>query len=116
MFAGGLRTFMVWAVLFGLVALVKASRAIDEGVTPCWEQPSLSGLPFCDPSLPPDERSADLVSRMSNAEKFSLVGSTSAAVPRLGVAAYQYHTEGLHGLRTVCNDLPGLRVTVFPQW
>ena len=34
---------------------------------------------------------------------------------RLGVAAYTYHSEGLHGIRTACVDVPGVTTTLFPQ-
>ena len=28
---------------------------------------------------------------------------------------YEYHSEGTHGVRTTCKDIPGLRSTLFPQ-
>jgi beta-glucosidase-like glycosyl hydrolase len=37
------------------------------------------------------------------------------SVPRLGVDLYGYHSEGLHGVRTACNDEPGTNTTEFPQ-
>ena len=47
----------------------------------------------------PEERAADLVSRMTLAEKASeMISSQSAAIPRLGVAAYGWWSEALHGV------------------
>ncbi|MDR1135225.1 MAG: glycoside hydrolase family 3 C-terminal domain-containing protein [Clostridiales Family XIII bacterium] len=46
-----------------------------------------------------EERAADLISRMTTAEKGSqLTGSNSAAIPRLGIAGYQWWNEAIHGL------------------
>eukprot|EP00051_Salpingoeca_urceolata_P013228 m.165245 g.165245 ORF g.165245 m.165245 type:complete len:958 (+) comp17737_c0_seq1:57-2930(+) len=81
---------------------------------------SIASLPFCDVSKPPEERAADLVSRMTAAEKVTQISTYSftsnhsgfvPGVPRLGVAAYTYHTEGLHGVRDSC-DAPS---TLYPQ-
>lgn len=44
------------------------------------------------------ERAADLVSRMTLQEKASQLGDSAAAIPRLGVNAYRYWSEGLHGV------------------
>jgi len=86
------------------------------------ELANTTSLPFCDSSLSMDERAADLVSRMTLDEKLKqLIGGIHAGitpgVPRLGVPPYQYHSEGLHGLRSTC-DLEGQKPfysTLFPQ-
>lgn len=44
------------------------------------------------------ERAADLVSRMTLAEKVSQLGNNAPAIPRLGITAYDYWSEGLHGV------------------
>src|SRR4051794_30883154 len=45
------------------------------------------------------ERAADLVSRMTLAEKAAQLGtSNAAAVPRLGVQEYSYWSEAQHGV------------------
>ena len=54
--------------------------------------------PFCDRSLPAARRAADLVSRLTVAEKVSQLGDEAAGVPRLGVPPYKWWSEGLHGL------------------
>ncbi len=66
-------------------------------------------LPYQDPSLPPDERAADLVSRLTLEEKASLMQNTSPAIPRLSIKEYDWWNEALHGV-----GRSGL-ATVFPQ-
>lgn len=56
-------------------------------------------LPYQDISLTFEERAADLVSRMTLDEKaLQMITSSAAAIPRLGVAQYNYWSEGLHGV------------------
>eukprot|EP01060_Flectonema_neradi_P029100 TRINITY_DN3946_c0_g1_i1.p1 TRINITY_DN3946_c0_g1~~TRINITY_DN3946_c0_g1_i1.p1 ORF type:complete len:738 (+),score=180.77 TRINITY_DN3946_c0_g1_i1:72-2216(+) len=76
---------------------------------------NVSSLPFCDVSKTPSERATDLVGRMTTSEKQLQLGNTVPGVSRLCVPAYEYHSEALHGLRTVCHDIPGLVVTLYPQ-
>jgi beta-glucosidase len=45
-----------------------------------------------------EERATDIVSRLTIAEKQSLLGNTMPAIPRLGINAYQVWGEALHGL------------------
>ena len=72
-------------------------------------QPSASAAPFKDFSLPVERRIDDLISRMTLEEKASQLGHTSAAIPRLGVPAYNWWNEGLHGVARAGY------ATVFPQ-
>jgi beta-glucosidase len=65
--------------------------------------------PYQDPSRPVAERVADLVGRMTLDEKVSQLMNEAAAIPRLGVPAYNWWNEGLHGVARA-----GL-ATVFPQ-
>lgn len=66
-------------------------------------------LPFRDPARPLDERVRDLVSRMTLEEKLSQMTHPARAIPRLGVPAYNYWNEALHGVAR------NGRATVFPQ-
>ncbi|EAY80660.1 hypothetical protein OsI_35838 [Oryza sativa Indica Group] len=59
--------------------------------------PSL-GYAFCDARLPPARRAADLVSRLTAAEKVAQLGDEAGGVARLGVPPYKWWSEGLHGL------------------
>lgn len=45
-----------------------------------------------------EERAVDLVSRLTLEEKESLLGNSMAAVPRLGIKAYNVWSEALHGI------------------
>src|SRR6185312_8258080 len=67
-----------------------------------------ANLPYMDPKLPAEQRAADLVQRMTLAEKASQMQNNSAAVPRLKVPAYQWWSEALHG---VINE----GVTEYPE-
>jgi beta-glucosidase len=55
-------------------------------------------LPYMNPSLSPEQRAADLVHRMTLAEKATQMYNNSAAIPRLNVPAYQWWSEALHGV------------------
>jgi beta-glucosidase len=65
--------------------------------------------PYLDPSLPLDQRVNDLVSRMTMEEKASQMQDVARAIPRLGIPAYNWWNEGLHGVARAGN------ATVFPQ-
>jgi beta-glucosidase len=45
-----------------------------------------------------EERAADLISRLTLEEKESLLGNSMAAVPRLGINAFNVWSEALHGV------------------
>src|SRR5918995_587889 len=56
-----------------------------------------------------EERAADLVSRMTLEEKVMQLGNDAPAIPRLGVPAYEWWNEALHGVARAG------AATVFPQ-
>ncbi|GAB3515343.1 glycoside hydrolase family 3 C-terminal domain-containing protein [Phytohabitans suffuscus] len=64
---------------------------------------------FRDPDRPLGARVADLLGRLSLAEKVALLHQHQAPVPRLGVGPFRTGTEALHGLAWVGP------ATVFPQ-
>ena len=70
---------------------------------------SLSAQPYKDRSLPPEERAKDLVSRLTLEEKASLSMHPSAPVEALGIKAYNWWSEALHGVAR------NGAATVFPQ-
>ena len=57
-----------------------------------------SRLPYMNPSLSPEERAQDLVSRMTLEEKASQLVNQARAIPRLHVPAYDWWSEALHGV------------------
>jgi beta-glucosidase len=64
--------------------------------------------PYLDTNLTPEQRAADLVHRMTLAEKATQMQKNSAAIPRLNIPAYQWWSETLHG---VINE----GVTEYPE-
>src|SRR5690242_18025794 len=56
-----------------------------------------------------EERAADLVSRMTLEEKVAQLQNDAPAIPRLGVPAYEWWNEALHGVARAG------AATVFPQ-
>ncbi len=66
-------------------------------------------MPFRDPALLAERRAADLVARMTLAEKAAQLKDSAPAIPRLGIPAYAWWSEGLHGVARAGN------ATVFPQ-
>ena len=66
------------------------------------------GPGYLNPSLPPKQRAADLTSRMTLDEKISQMQNEAEGIPRLGIPAYNWWSEALHGA-------VGSPVTVYPQ-
>ena len=64
---------------------------------------------YLDPELPPAARAADLVGRLTSGEKIAQLMTEAPAFPRLGVPAYDWWSEALHGVARAG------RATVFPQ-
>ncbi len=71
-------------------------------------QPS-TGPTWRDSSKPVEERVTDLLSRMTLEEKCSQMLYNSPAIDRLGIPAYNWWSEALHGIARMG------RATVFPQ-
>jgi len=66
-------------------------------------------LPYQDPSLPIEKRVDDLVARMTLEEKVSQMVNAAAPIERLGIPAYDWWNETLHGVARAGY------ATVFPQ-
>ena len=62
-----------------------------------------------DPSIPFEQRADALIARMSLEEKISQMQNSSPAIDRLGIPAYDWWNECLHGVAWA-----GI-ATVFPQ-
>ena len=65
---------------------------------------------YLDPGCPIDERVDDLVSRMTLEEKIGQMMNNAPAIDRLGIPAYNWWNECLHGVART-----PYRVTSFPQ-
>ncbi|MFI6094646.1 glycoside hydrolase family 3 C-terminal domain-containing protein [Lentzea sp. NPDC051213] len=72
------------------------------------EKPS-GETPFRDRDLPLHQRIADLLGRLTTAEKIAMLHQWQPAVPRLGIGVFRTGTEALHGVAWLG------RATVFPQ-
>jgi len=66
-------------------------------------------FPYQNEKLSPDERADDLLKRLTLEEKALLMQNNSPAIERLGIKAYEWWNEALHGV-----GRSGL-ATVFPQ-
>ncbi|HEY4613590.1 MAG TPA: glycoside hydrolase family 3 N-terminal domain-containing protein, partial [Bacteroidota bacterium] len=66
-------------------------------------------FPFQNPDLPLEQRVNDLVSRMTLQEKVGQMLYNAPAIERLGIPAYNWWNEALHGVARAG------RATVFPQ-
>jgi beta-glucosidase len=56
---------------------------------------------YLNPSLPAEQRAADLVGRMTLEEKGTQLLNQARAIPRLNVPAYDWWSESLHGVANV---------------
>ena len=65
--------------------------------------------PYRNPDLSPSERAWDLLKRMTLEEKISQMKNGSPAIERLGIPAYNWWNEALHGVARAG------KATVFPQ-
>ncbi len=64
---------------------------------------------YLNTDLPIPERVRDLISRLTLDEKVGLMSHPAHGIPRLGIPAYNYWSEALHGVAR------NGRATVFPQ-
>ncbi|MGD0350552.1 MAG: glycoside hydrolase family 3 C-terminal domain-containing protein [Verrucomicrobiota bacterium] len=89
---------------------LRTADLINVEDTTALKQPVVKGPELWkDASQPLDARVKDLVRRMSLAEKVQQMRNGAPAIPRLGVPAYNYWNECLHGVARA-----GI-ATVFPQ-
>lgn len=86
----------------GLIAIVSVMLGTPAGV-------AQTKHAYMDSSLPVAQRVDDLVGQMTLAEKVSQMQNHAVAIPRLDVPAYDWWSEGLHGIAR------SGYATVFPQ-
>lgn len=85
---------------FFILPITSQKHACDKG------SPKTSNFPFCNTSLSYETRAKDLVSRLTLQEKAQQLVNPSTGISRLGVPAYEWWSEALHG---VSNVGPGTR-------
>ncbi|KAI3806769.1 hypothetical protein L1987_22683 [Smallanthus sonchifolius] len=112
-----------YGTLHVLLCLTLTSLILTESTQPPFacdsSNPATKSFPFCKLTLPISARVKDLVSRLTLDEKISQLVNTAPAIPRLGIPAYEWWSEALHG---VSNSGYGIRfngaiksATSFPQ-
>jgi hypothetical protein len=106
-------------LLLSVPSLLGAVALAADPPFSCGPSATTQGDGFCDAARPAAERAADLVSRLTLAEKVSQLGDEASGVPRLGVPPYKWWNEALHGLATSGKGLhfngAVRRATSFPQ-
>lgn len=94
----------------GIVACVKAAELRDVYDAAASKIPTVTDpIVYTDASLPVAQRVADLIRRMSLSEKTGQLQNSAQEISRLGVPAYDYWNECLHGVARAGT------ATVFPQ-
>ncbi|RZA26338.1 MAG: glucan 1,4-alpha-glucosidase, partial [Lysobacteraceae bacterium] len=103
----GCRKLPVIGVLLGALLTVAAlgSQALAAEAA----SPAATQAPWLDTRLGFEERAAALVSRMTLEEKAAQMQNAAPAIERLGVPAYDWWNEALHGVARAGG------ATVFPQ-
>jgi beta-glucosidase len=92
-----------------LVLLTKGAAAFDWPWNDNAPTPPPPPPAYTNPQLPFEQRVDDLISRLTLEEKASQLANQARAIPRLGIPAYNWWSEALHGVAR--NGI----ATVFPQ-
>ncbi|GAV76438.1 Glyco_hydro_3 domain-containing protein/Glyco_hydro_3_C domain-containing protein [Cephalotus follicularis] len=108
-----------WRALFFLLQILNFCTSISTQVQfPC-KPPHYNSYPFCNTSLSIKERAHSLVSLLTLQEKIQQLTNNASSIPRLGIPAYEWWSESLHGIAT---NGPGINfngtipsATNFPQ-
>jgi beta-glucosidase len=91
-----------------LLGCAAASLGLSAGSAAA--QAGAASAVYLDPSKPISQRVDDLIGRMTLEEKAVQMINSTPAIPRLGVPAYDYWSEALHGVM-----LNARSSTVFPE-
>lgn len=91
------------------LALAALVAALTSAAPRAQQSPDPASFPFRNPDLPISERIDDLIGRLTLDEKVSLMIDRAAPIERLGIPAFPWWNEGLHGVARAG------RATVFPQ-
>ncbi|KAJ8430417.1 hypothetical protein Cgig2_025844 [Carnegiea gigantea] len=87
---------------YAAAALLAALIAVAGAAVPPYacdvSSPQTKTFKFCKTGLSIRERAKDVVERLSLDEKVAQLMNTAPAIPRLGIPAYEWWSEALHGL------------------
>nr|XP_007158321.1 hypothetical protein PHAVU_002G142900g [Phaseolus vulgaris]ESW30315.1 hypothetical protein PHAVU_002G142900g [Phaseolus vulgaris] len=86
-------SMMMLLLMFFLVSEIATTRSSDYAC----KLPHHS-YPFCDASHPTLTRARSLVSLLTLPEKIQLLSDNASSIPRLGIPAYEWWSESLHGI------------------
>ena len=97
-----------------LAAVTTAAVASGQALmnNPCLSEP-YSGYAFCNTNNSLDVRVADIVQRLSYAEKLNFLGTNSGALPSIGLNPYNWWSEAAHGISHVEYRAPTLWASNF---
>ncbi|CAA0843382.1 Probable beta-D-xylosidase 7 [Striga hermonthica] len=103
-----------------LLPLLLLLSVADSGEPPFSCGPQANQFGFCRTNLSIRDRARDLVSRLTLDEKISQLANSAPAIPRLGIPAYEWWSEALHGVSDYGRGVSfsGGRITAatsFPQ-
>jgi beta-glucosidase len=96
-------------VFLGLLLAIPLNAFAQPGTLPAVPLNPPPNAPWFNTSLPVEQRAEALVSQMTLEEKGKQLVNRAGAIPRLGVPAYNWWSEALHGVA-----IPGA-TTVFPE-
>lgn len=90
------------SLIFVVICTTSTLHILTESTRPPYacdsSNPSTKSYPFCRSSLSFTQRAADLVSRLTLDEKVSQLVNSAPSIPRLGIPAYEWWSEALHGI------------------
>ncbi|MBV9549110.1 MAG: glycoside hydrolase family 3 C-terminal domain-containing protein [Alphaproteobacteria bacterium] len=106
--------------LSALVLAMPLAASAQPGTMPAVTLSTPPDAPWYNTSLPVEQRAAALVSQMTLEEKSQQLVNRANAIPRLGVPAYNWWSEALHGAvirspATVFPEPVGLAATFDPE-
>ncbi len=115
--SNAVRRLLPHSLCAGLLAMAAAMAAALAACSPTPAAPPTTEastenpltLPFHNPALPVEQRVHDVVSRLTLEEKVGQMQMDAPAIPRLGIPAYHWWNEALHGIAR------NGEATVFPQ-
>jgi len=78
------------------------NMCLDAGRSLSCQSPQLNTYAYCNYTLPINERLDDLIKRMTLVDQMAQMISTAPPINSLGIPAYQWSTECLHGVLSSC--------------
>ena len=93
-----MKTQKVLVAIFGVLILTSIVSTAQQTASEKQVSCGAAACPYLNPALTPEARARDLVSRMTLEEKVSQMQDIAPGIPRLGIPAYNWWNEALHGV------------------